>query len=102
MIVGFLIVAIGMSLGGTTGYAINPARDLGPRIAHFLLPIKGKGSSDWSYGWIPVIGPILGGVYGTLFYVTFFEQKESSLFWITTIAVVVVIALAVRDQYSKK
>jgi len=68
LIVGFLIVAIGLSLGGTTGYAINPARDLGPRIAHFLLPISGKGSSDWSYAWIPVVGPIIGGVLGALFH----------------------------------
>ena len=59
--VGMIVFAIGMSLGGTTGYAINPARDLGPRIAHALLPIKGKGSNDWSYASIPVIGPILGG-----------------------------------------
>lgn len=58
--VALLIVAIGMSLGGTTGYAINPARDLAPRIAHFLLPIKGKGTSDWSYAWVPIVGPIIG------------------------------------------
>ena len=62
--VGLLIVGIGASLGGPTGYAINPARDLGPRIAHFVLPIKGKGSSDWSYSWVPVVGPLLGGVIG--------------------------------------
>lgn len=62
--VGALIISIGLSLGGTTGFAINPARDLGPRIAHFILPIPGKGSSDWSYSWIPVIGPIVGGVLG--------------------------------------
>jgi glycerol uptake facilitator protein len=68
LIVGFLVVVIGMSLGGTTGYAINPARDLGPRIAHFLLPIAGKGSSDWSYAAIPVIGPIIGGILAALFY----------------------------------
>jgi len=59
--VALLVVGIGVSLGGPTGYAINPARDLGPRIAHFLLPIKGKGSSDWSYSWIPVVGPLVGG-----------------------------------------
>ncbi len=64
MLVGILVFSIGLSLGGPTGYAINPARDLGPRIAHALLPIKGKGSSDWSYAWIPVIGPIAGGVLG--------------------------------------
>jgi glycerol uptake facilitator protein len=68
LIVGFYIVAIGLSLGGTTGYAINPARDLGPRIAHFVLPIAGKGSSDWGYAWIPVIGPVVGGILGALIY----------------------------------
>ncbi len=66
--VGALILAIGLSLGGTTGYAINPARDLGPRIAHALLPIPGKGSSDWGYAWIPIVGPILGGICGALTY----------------------------------
>ncbi|MBF8982728.1 aquaporin family protein [Lutibacter sp. B2] len=71
-IVGALIVAIGISLGGTTGYAINPARDLGPRIAHFLLPIAGKGDSNWEYSWIPVVGPIIGGILGAFFFVTFF------------------------------
>ena len=64
--VAFLVVGIGASLGGPTGYAINPARDLGPRIAHALLPIKGKGSSDWSYSWVPVLGPLVGGVIGGL------------------------------------
>lgn len=66
--IGALILAIGLSLGGTTGYAINPARDLGPRIMHALLPIPGKGSSDWGYAWIPVIGPILGGICGAVVY----------------------------------
>ena len=60
--VGLLILGIGLSLGGPTGYAINPARDLGPRIAHFILPIKNKRDSDWGYSWIPVIGPILGAL----------------------------------------
>ena len=69
LFVGFLIWVIGLSLGGSTGYAINPARDLGPRIAHALLPIPGKGDSDWSYSWIPVLGPVVGGVLGALFYV---------------------------------
>jgi glycerol uptake facilitator protein len=59
--VGLLVFAIGLSLGGTTGYAINPARDLGPRLAHALLPIPGKRDSDWSYGWVPAIAPLLGG-----------------------------------------
>ncbi|QQK77283.1 aquaporin family protein [Salicibibacter cibarius] len=66
---GLLIVAIGLSLGGTTGYAINPARDFGPRLAHFVLPIHGKGSSDWKYAWIPVFGPIVGAVLGAVLYV---------------------------------
>lgn len=60
--VALLVVGIGASLGGPTGYAINPARDLGPRIAHALLPVKGKGGSDWSYAWVPVAGPIVGGL----------------------------------------
>ena len=64
--VALLIVGIGASLGGPTGYAINPARDLGPRIAHFVLPIKGKGGSDWGYSWVPVVGPIIGGVLAGL------------------------------------
>jgi glycerol uptake facilitator protein len=61
---GLLVVVIGLSLGGTTGYAINPARDLGPRIMHAILPIPGKGGSDWEYSWIPVVGPLIGGVLG--------------------------------------
>lgn len=64
--VGLIVVGIGASLGGPTGYAINPARDLGPRIAHALLPIKGKGSSDWGYSWVPVVGPLVGGVLAGL------------------------------------
>lgn len=64
IIVGFVVMAVGFSLGATTGYAINPARDLGPRIMHALLPMPNKGDSDWSYAWIPVLGPILGGVAG--------------------------------------
>lgn len=64
--VALIVVVIGTSLGGPTGYAINPARDLGPRIAHALLPIKGKGGSDWGYSWVPVVGPLIGGVIGGL------------------------------------
>jgi glycerol uptake facilitator protein len=66
LIVGLLVLSIGLSLGGPTGYAINPARDLGPRIAHALLPIPGKGSSDWEYSWVPVAGPVIGGILGAL------------------------------------
>ncbi|HCN20711.1 MAG TPA: aquaporin family protein, partial [Arthrobacter bacterium] len=64
--VALLVVGIGVSLGGPTGYAINPARDLGPRIAHAILPIRGKGSSDWAYSWIPVAGPLIGGTLAGL------------------------------------
>lgn len=68
LLVGLLVFAIGLSLGGPTGYAINPARDLGPRIAHAILPIPGKGGSDWGYAWIPVLAPILGGVIGAMLF----------------------------------
>lgn len=68
VVVGILIVSIGMSLGGTTGYAINPARDLGPRIVHQFLPIPHKGDSDWDYSWIPVVGPILGAIIAALLF----------------------------------
>ncbi len=66
--VALLVLVIGLALGGTTGYAINPARDLGPRIMHQILPIPGKGSSDWAYSWIPVVGPLVGGVVAAIVY----------------------------------
>lgn len=68
LLVGVMVWAIGLSLGGATGYAINPARDLGPRIAHALLPIAGKGGSDWGYAWVPIAGPLVGGVLGAVAY----------------------------------
>jgi len=68
IVVGIIITAIGFGLGGTTGYAINPARDLGPRIMHQILPIANKGDSDWSYSWIPIVGPLIGAVLGALLY----------------------------------
>jgi glycerol uptake facilitator protein len=73
LLAGFLVWVIGLSLGGPTGYAINPARDLGPRIAHAFLPIPGKRDSDWSYAMIPVIGPIIGGVLGAFIYQLFLK-----------------------------
>ena len=79
IVVGLIVVTIGLCLGGTTGYAINPARDVGPRIMHFLLPIKGKGSSDWSYSWIPIVGPFLGGVLGSLSYDVLFDENINSI-----------------------
>ncbi len=66
--IGLLVFSIGLSLGGPTGYAINPARDLGPRIVHALFPIQGKGSSDWDYAWVPIVGPLLGAALGALIY----------------------------------
>jgi glycerol uptake facilitator protein len=66
--VALLVLGMGLSLGGPTGYAINPARDLGPRIAHFLLPIPGKGHSDWAYAWVPILGPVTGGAAATAVY----------------------------------
>jgi glycerol uptake facilitator protein len=74
LLVAFLVVAIGMSLGGPTGYAINPTRDLCPRIMHAILPIPGKGSSDWSYAWVPVLGPLVGGAIGALLFGAFFPS----------------------------
>ncbi len=74
LLVGLLVFVIGLSLGGPTGYAINPARDLGPRVAHAVLPIAGKGQSDWAYSWVPVVGPIVGGIIGGLSYQALFPQ----------------------------
>jgi glycerol uptake facilitator protein len=72
LLVGLLVLGIGLSLGGPTGYAINPARDLGPRIAHAVLPIAGKGGSDWGYAWIPVVAPVIGGILGAVAWVILF------------------------------
>jgi glycerol uptake facilitator protein len=72
LLVGLLVLGIGLSLGGPTGYAINPARDLGPRIMHAILPIAGKGDSDWSYAWIPVVAPLIGGALGALAFEAFY------------------------------
>ena len=66
--VALLVLVIGTSLGGTTGYAINPARDLGPRMAHYILPLKDKGNSDWSYAWVPIAGPFIGGALAALLF----------------------------------
>ncbi|GEP40888.1 MIP/aquaporin family protein [Brevifollis gellanilyticus] len=77
-LVGLIVWSIGLSLGGPTGYAINPARDLGPRIAHFLLPIPGKGGSDWGYSWIPVVGPIIGGLLGAVIYVALWVMPAAA------------------------
>lgn len=101
LVVGALIVAIGMSLGGPTGYAINPARDLGPRIAHALLPIPGKGSSDWGYAWVSVIGPAIGGIYGALFYQAFFTGVFTVMFWIASVVVAIIFVAAASIELNK-
>ncbi len=100
LIVGALIVAIGLSLGGTTGYAINPARDLGPRIMHFFLPIPNKGPSNWHYAWVPIVGPIIGGTLGALFYKQFFLGIQSVAFWIL-LFIVLIIAILAQISISK-
>ncbi|NOY00956.1 MAG: aquaporin family protein [Verrucomicrobia bacterium] len=100
LIVGLLIVVIGIALGGTTGYAINPARDLAPRLAHALLPIYGKGSSNWSYAWIPVVGPVIGGVYGALFYKAVFLASPNMAFWAMSAVVAVIMAWALLKRNS--
>lgn len=99
LLVGVLVVSIGLSLGGPTGYAINPARDLAPRLAHFLLPIAGKGGSDWGYAWVPVLGPVLGGTYGAVFYQHFFKGVDQGwLFWgLSAVAVLLAGGALLRD-----
>jgi glycerol uptake facilitator protein len=72
LFVALIVVGIGLSLGGPTGYAINPARDLGPRIIHAVLPIPGKGTSDWAYSWVPVLGPVIGGLVGGILFHAFY------------------------------
>ncbi|WP_416149091.1 MIP/aquaporin family protein [Salipaludibacillus sp. HK11] len=96
LLVGFLIVVIGMSLGATTGYAINPARDLGPRLAHAILPIHNKGDNGWKYSWIPIAGPIIGGSLGTLSYVAMFEGIVNIGLWIFIALFFIVLFIAFK------
>ncbi|PKG23396.1 MIP/aquaporin family protein [Niallia nealsonii] len=99
--VGLLIVAIGMSLGGTTGYAINPARDLGPRIAHFILPIAGKGKSNWGYAWVPIVGPIMGASLAAVFYPFIYNGVMITSFWIVIAANIIILAAAFFASNNK-
>lgn len=85
LFIGLVVVGIGASLGGPTGYAINPVRDLGPRIAHAILPIKGKGSSDWAYSWVPIVGPIIGGVLAGLFYLVYTGIFDGPTDWLANL-----------------
>lgn len=100
LVVGLLIVVIGTSLGGATGYAINPARDLGPRIAHALLPIPGKGGSDWAYSWVPVLGPFIGGTYGAVFYNGVFNNNYTVSFWLLSILVGTLMIIALVRELN--
>jgi glycerol uptake facilitator protein len=100
--VGFLIITLGLSLGGSTGAALNPARDLGPRIMHFLLPIPGKSDSDWQYAWIPVVGPLLGGCLGGFFYNGVFHGKMISQLLITLGLTALVLILSYLSGMQKQ
>lgn len=107
LIIGLFVVGIGLSLGGPTGYAINPARDLGPRIAHYLLPISGKGSSNWKYAWIPVLGPVIGGVGGAIFYQELYKGNASLAILgllLVVLACIVILHLQNKklEKYSKE
>ena len=93
IIIGSLIIAIGLSLGGTTGYAINPARDLGPRIDHALLPIAGKGASNWAYAIVPVLGPIAGGMLVAALYQLFYKGHLTTISIIGIIVVILTVIL---------
>ncbi|TDM04141.1 MIP/aquaporin family protein [Macrococcus carouselicus] len=93
LIVGALIIAIGVSLGGTTGYAINPARDLGPRLAHTILPIPGKGPSNWAYAIVPVLGPIAGGMLGATLYHLLFKGEIEMIGWLSILVTVLTLIL---------
>ena len=101
MLVGLLVMLIGIAHGGKTGYAINPARDLGPRLAHAFLPIPGKGDSNWSYAWIPVLGPVLGGVYGALFYKAVFTAESGVTFWVVSVVVAAVFTWSLVGRNSQ-
>ncbi|WP_163653247.1 MIP/aquaporin family protein [Listeria sp. PSOL-1] len=101
LVVGALIIVIGMSLGGTTGYAINPARDLGPRIAHFVWPIAGKGKSDWSYALVPVFGPLIGGGLGGLSYNAIIHGHITTWFWLFVVLFILIIILTMTLDKKK-
>ena len=103
LVVGALIMVIGFALGGTTGFAINPARDLGPRLAHFLLPISGKGGSDWKYAWVPIVGPILGSLLGASCYQLLYKNDIQIRYGIVlALVAAIIISVAVSNIKSQK
>ena len=99
--VGGLVTVIGMAQGGSTGYAINPARDFGPRLAHFLLPIAGKGGSNWSYAWIPIIGPLVGGAAAVGIYSLAFEHEINTFGMVFLGIMILTIFYAIYDESEK-
>lgn len=101
LVVGGLIATIGMAQGGSTGFAINPARDFGPRLMHFLLPIKGKGGSNWAYSWIPVAGPVLGGGTGAALYYLAFKDGSHWLGWVCIAVTALAIIYAMIEESRK-
>lgn len=101
LVIGSLVVAIGLSLGGTTGYAINPARDFGPRLAHAILPIFGKGSSNWQYAPIPIVGPILGGIWGVATYQYLFDNQSATVFFVSSFIVAAFFILSIFEGLRK-
>ncbi|MCA0932668.1 aquaporin family protein [Lutimonas saemankumensis] len=103
LVVGALIMVIGFALGGTTGFAINPARDFGPRLAHFLLPISGKGSSDWNYAFVPILGPIVGSFLGASCYQLFYKNDFQIQYGIVMALVAgILIAAVVNNIQTQK
>jgi glycerol uptake facilitator protein len=103
LVVGALIMLIGFALGGTTGFAINPARDLGPRLAHYLLPIKGKGGSDWNYAFVPILGPILGSFLGASLYQILYNNDFQIRYGIVLALVIgILISVIVNNIQSQK
>ena len=103
LVVGALIMVIGFALGGTTGFAINPARDLGPRLAHFLLPISGKGNSDWKYAWVPILGPILGSLLGASCYQLLYKNDFQIKYGIILALIAgILISVVVNNIQSQK
>ena len=98
LIVGGLVCAIGISLGGTTGYAINPVRDFIPRLAHSILPISGKGHSNWNYSWIPVLGPILGGILGVSTYQLLFNDVLNNYFILSVSLFLLISILSILEN----
>lgn len=105
LVVGALIMLIGFALGGTTGFAINPARDLGPRIAHAILPIFGKGNSDWKYAFVPILGPLLGSLLGASCYQVVYKSDYHMKYWIilgvVTVLLIYVVIKNIQEQKSK-